>query len=120
MGQCATEPGQFAGLHPSNHQADNLVEAVELYEAVLEARDRDIDPLGRARVLANQGNVLAHLGVFDQPRPSCTRPDSSSRSSATTTRLRTVRGVLDEIARHTALNRTDDTGQEKAHDVDDH
>lgn len=53
---------------PSRHQADNLVEAVELYEAVLQSRDRDTDPVGRARVLANQGNALAHLGVFDQAR----------------------------------------------------
>ena len=53
---------------PSSHQADNLVEAVELYEAVLQARDRDTDPLGRARVLANQGNVLAHIGDFDQAK----------------------------------------------------
>ena len=40
----------------------------KLYEAVLEARDRDTDPLGRARVLANQGNVLGHLGAFDQAK----------------------------------------------------
>ena len=32
---------------------------IELYEAVLAARSRDGDPLGYARVLANQGNALA-------------------------------------------------------------
>ena len=95
---------------PSNHQADNLVEAVELYEAVLEARDRDTDPLGRARVLANQGNVLAHLGVFDQAKA----------------KLYEARFIFEEFGDHdvgahrarrarrdrppTALNRTDDTG----------
>ena len=104
---------------PSNHQADNLVEAVELYEAVLEARDRDIDPLGRARVLANQGNVLAHLGVFDQAKAKLYEARFIFEEFGDHDAMRTVRGVLDEIARHTALNRTDDTGQEKAHDVDD-
>lgn len=97
---------------PSNHQADNLVEAVELYEAVLEARDRDTDPLGRARVLANQGNVLAHLGVFDQAKAKLYEARFIFEEFGDHDAMRTVRGVLDEIARHTALNRTDDTGQE--------
>lgn len=50
---------------PSVHTGDNLVEAVELYEEVLVARPADVDPEGRARVLANQGNALAHLGIRD-------------------------------------------------------
>ena len=104
---------------PSNHQADNLVEAVELYEAVLEARDRDIDPLGRARVLANQGNVLAHLGVFDQAKAKLYEARFIFEEFGDHDAMRTVRGVLDEIARHTTLNRTDDAGQEGAQDVDD-
>jgi tetratricopeptide (TPR) repeat protein len=47
---------------PSTHRRDNLAEAVELYEAVLQTRDRNVDPIGYARALANQGNALAHLG----------------------------------------------------------
>ena len=47
---------------PSKHRKDNLTEAVELYEAVLETRSRHDDPVGYARALANQGNALAHLG----------------------------------------------------------
>jgi len=97
---------------PSKHQADNLVEAVELYEAVLEARDRDTDPLGRARVLANQGNVLAHLGVFDQAKAKLYEARFIFEEFGDHDAMRTVRGVLDEIARHTTLNRTDDAGQE--------
>lgn len=50
---------------PSAHPADNLAQAVELYEVVLAARDPAVDPSGYARVLANQGNALAHLGIFD-------------------------------------------------------
>ncbi|MHB1172359.1 MAG: hypothetical protein ACYCZY_07650 [Lacisediminihabitans sp.] len=53
---------------PSTHQRDNLMEAVDLYETVIRARSAKKDPLGRARVLANQGNALAHLGLLDDSR----------------------------------------------------
>ena len=88
---------------PSRHQADNLVEAVELYEAVLALRSRDTDPLGRARVLANQGNVLAHLGVFDQAKAKLYEARYLFEEFADDESVRTVRGVLDEIARQQAL-----------------
>ena len=94
---------------PSSHQADNLVEAVELYEAVLAARDRDTDPLGRARVLANQGNVLAHLGDFDQAKAKLYEARFLFEELGDHDSVRTVRGVLDEIARQGALSRTDAT-----------
>jgi len=51
---------------PSAHAADNLVEAVECYERVLEAGVFDTDALDYARLLANQGNALAHLGIHAQ------------------------------------------------------
>jgi len=47
---------------PSSHPAENLGKAVEIYEHLLEVRDREQDPIGYARVLANQANALAHLG----------------------------------------------------------
>ena len=50
---------------PSKHREENLQEAVELYEEVLAHRSRRSDPLGFARVLANQANALAHLAVWD-------------------------------------------------------
>lgn len=99
---------------PSKHQADNLVEAVELYEAVLDARDRHSDPMGRARVLANQGNVLAHLGSFDQAKAKLYEARFLFEELGDGDSVRTVRGVLDEIARQVTLGRTDGT------DVDDH
>lgn len=92
---------------PSRHHADNLVEAVELYEAVLQTRDRDSDPLGRARVLANQGNVLAHLGVFDEAKAKLYEARFLFEELGDTDSVRAVRGVLDEIARQRALARTD-------------
>lgn len=92
---------------PSSHQGDNLVEAVELYEEVLAARDRDVDPLGRARVLANQGNVLAHLGAFDQAKAKLYEARFLFEELGDHDSVRTVRGVLDEIARQGALTRTE-------------
>jgi tetratricopeptide (TPR) repeat protein len=92
---------------PSSHQAANLVEAVELYEAVLQARDRDTDPLGRARVLANQGNVLAHIGDFDQAKARLYEARYLFEELGDHDSVRTVRGVLDEISRQGALSRTE-------------
>lgn len=48
---------------PSAHVAENLLEAVSLYERVLPRRTTPGPD--RARVLANLGNALAHLGRFE-------------------------------------------------------
>lgn len=58
---------------PSVHQEENLDEAVQLYEEILAHRDPAVDPLGYARILANQGNALGHLGVFSDARERLTR-----------------------------------------------
>ena len=84
---------------PSTHQGDNLVEAVELYEEILRSGVRDSDPVGRARLLSNQGNALAHLGIFDEARPKLVEArflfeDQLDHDSATA-----VRSLLDEIAK---------------------
>jgi len=92
---------------PSRHQADNLVEAVELYEGVLATRDRDSDPLGRARVLANQGNALAHLGMFDRAKAKLYEARFLFEEQQDHDSVRAVRGVLDEIARQLTLLRDD-------------
>ena len=99
---------------PSSHQGDNLIEAVELYEGVLQARDRDADPLGRARVLANQGNVLAHLGDFDQAKAKLYEARFLFEELDDHDSMRTVRGVLDEISRQQAISRTDDLQDQPA------
>lgn len=97
---------------PSRHHADNLVEAIERYEAVLQTRDRTTDPLGRARVLANQGNVLAHLGMFDDAKAKLYEARFLFEELGDNESVRTVRGVLDEIARRTMLAKTN--GDRKA------
>ena len=49
---------------PSSHPEDNLIQAVETYEEVLQVRSRAKDPVAYALVLLNQANGLAHLGMF--------------------------------------------------------
>ncbi len=88
---------------PSTHQADNLLEAVALYEEVLAARSRDLDPLGYARVLANQGNALAHLGLFEQARGKLVEARFVFEELHDYEAVTSVRGVLDEIARRVAV-----------------
>lgn len=94
---------------PSRHQRENLIEAAEIYEAVLQTRDRASDPLGRARVLANQGNVLAHLGAFDDAKAKLYEARFLFEELGDDDSVRTVRGVLDEIARQRVLSVTDET-----------
>ena len=50
---------------PSAHPQENLTQAVELYETLMAIRSVTDDPIGYARLLANQGNALAHLGILD-------------------------------------------------------
>lgn len=92
---------------PSHHREDNLREAVGLYEAVLAVRDRAQDPLGRARVLANQGNVLAHLGRFDDAKARLYEARFLFEELADGDAVRAVRGVLDEVARQQVLLRSE-------------
>lgn len=87
---------------PSTHQADNLVEAVELYEEVLVSGVRDRDPLGRARLMSNQGNVLAHLGAFGQARVKLVEARSVFEEHLDYDGATTVRSLLDELARSEA------------------
>jgi tetratricopeptide (TPR) repeat protein len=92
---------------PSKHQADNIAEAVQLYEEVLAARDRQTDPQGRARVLANQGNALAHLGVFDEAKARLHEARSIFEEFDEQQAVMAVRSVLDEIAKHESIQRQD-------------
>lgn len=84
---------------PSTHQGDNLVEAVELYEAVLESGIRNDDPLGRARLLSNQGNALAHLGMFGPARAKLVEARFLFEEHLDRDSAMAVRSVLDEIAK---------------------
>ncbi|EON22103.1 MULTISPECIES: hypothetical protein [Nocardioides] len=84
---------------PSTHQGDNLVEAVELYEEILVSGIRQSDPSAMARLLANQGNVLAHLGIPDQAKAKLVEARYLFETQLDHESVMAVRGVLDEIAK---------------------
>lgn len=84
---------------PSSHQGDNLVEALEIYEELLQVRNRDDDPIGYARVCANQGNVLAHLGMFDYAKAKLHEGRSIFEEFNMLPETSGVREVLDHIER---------------------
>lgn len=84
---------------PSTHRADNLIEAVGLYEEVEAFRDGDTDPVGRARLLTNLGNALAHLGLFDDAKARLLDARYLFEIQNDLDGVMTVRSILDEIAR---------------------
>ncbi|HVE26840.1 MAG TPA: hypothetical protein VNC22_15625 [Sporichthya sp.] len=84
---------------PSTHRADNLVEAVGLYEQVVDHRDAAVDPVGRARLLSNLGNALAHLGVFDDAKARLMEARYLFEVENDLDGVMTVRSILDEISR---------------------
>lgn len=92
---------------PSKHQAENIAEAVELYEGILEHRTREADPQGRARVLANQGNALAHLGFFEDAKLKLHEARTIFEEFEENEAVMAVRGILDEIAKHESIERQD-------------
>jgi tetratricopeptide (TPR) repeat protein len=82
---------------PSAHPEENLIEAVGLYEELLAARNPADDPVGYARLLANQGNALAHLGIFDHAQAKLNEATSYFVAAGEHEAAAGVQGVLAEI-----------------------
>ncbi len=103
---CETHPERWAGAQlnlanalqylPSAHPLDNLEEAIRLYDEILAVRGAD-DPLGRARVLASQGNALAHLGDFARAVPILEEARAVFLAQTENDSAAAVQGVLDDI-----------------------
>ncbi|MHB8188873.1 MAG: tetratricopeptide repeat protein [Ferrimicrobium sp.] len=84
---------------PSSRQEENLIEAVEVYEELLEIRDRFEDPIGYARVSANLGNVLGHLGRFDSAKAKLHDARSIFEEFQMLPETASIREMLDHIER---------------------
>lgn len=82
---------------PSGHREENLMEAVNLYEEILVMRQPTVNPVGYARVLANQGNTLAHLGIFKHAIPKLTEAKDIFTQIGETDSANSIQEVLDEI-----------------------
>lgn len=83
----------------TSHLEENLWEAVALYEDVLEIRRPEDDPLGYARVLANQGNALAHLGAFSRAVPRLEEAGQLFRTYGEQEAANAINDILADIAR---------------------
>lgn len=90
---------------PSSHPQENLIEAVDLYEQILDVRSRETDPLGYARLLANQGNALAHLGIFVHAKPKLQEAVRIFTAYADTDAAMSLRELLTQIESHEQAQR---------------
>lgn len=87
---------------PSANLHDHLIEAVGLYDELLAACDPRRDPAGYARILANQGNALAHLGDFARARQQLSEARRLFAACSDPEAVSGVDEVLEEIARQEA------------------
>lgn len=88
---------------PTTHPVENLVEAVDMYEEVLAVRTAEADPLGHARVLANQGTALAHLGIHDQATVKLTQARELFDRGGDAASVVTVDAALADVLAHTRV-----------------
>jgi hypothetical protein len=79
------------------HVEENLWEAVALYEEILPVLPPR-DQIRKARVLANQGNALAHLGAFSRAVPRLNEARAIFALSADEDSTAAIDATLSEIA----------------------
>lgn len=81
----------------SSHIEDNLWEAVALYEDVLKVRKKETDSHGYARLIANQGTALSHLGAFSSAVPKLNEAKKIFEQIGDLEASKTVYEMLQEI-----------------------
>lgn len=89
----------------SARPAEHLLEAVAIYEDLLQRRDPAADPAGYARILANLGNALAHLGIFAEARERLLQADHLFVQIGDEPAMMTVRELLANIDQHEAVGK---------------
>ena len=82
---------------PTSTPDEHLWQAVHLYEDVLKVRTQASDPAGYARVVANQGNALAHLGAFAEAVPRLEEAQALFSANGLDDAVKALQGTLDEI-----------------------
>ncbi|WP_322494409.1 hypothetical protein [Chloroflexus sp.] len=89
----------------SARPAEHLLEAVAIYEDLLQRRNPAADPAGYARILANLGNALAHLGIFAEARERLLQADHLFAQIGDEPAMMTVRELLANIDQHEAVGK---------------
>jgi tetratricopeptide (TPR) repeat protein len=82
---------------PTSHVQENLEESVRIYEEILEVRRPTENPIGYARLLANQGNALAHLGIFEHALPKLNEAMNIFSQIGDADSANSIKEILDEI-----------------------
>ncbi|ADC90034.1 Tetratricopeptide TPR_2 repeat protein [Thermocrinis albus DSM 14484] len=82
---------------PTANPLKNLLKALELYEEVLRCKESLGDTEGKARVLANMGNALAHLGRFEEAKKRLTEALQLFRQLGLKEEAEGVLELLEEI-----------------------
>jgi tetratricopeptide (TPR) repeat protein len=88
---------------PTSHVQENLEESVRIYEEILEVRRPTENPIGYARLLANQGNALAHLGIFEHALPKLNEAMNIFNQIGDTDSANSIKEILDEIEANKTL-----------------
>ncbi|MGC8801757.1 MAG: hypothetical protein ACP5UR_16100 [Chloroflexus sp.] len=89
----------------SARPAEHLLEAVAIYEDLLQRRDPAADPAGYARILANLGNALAHLGIFAEARERLLQAEHLFVQIGDESAIMTLRELLANIDQHEAVGK---------------
>ncbi len=84
---------------PTSHPAENLAEAIALYDDVLDVRRVERDPIAIARVQANAGNALVHLGEFVRAIPRLEEAAQLFEGEGDAAAAAAVRALLHEAMR---------------------
>jgi tetratricopeptide (TPR) repeat protein len=92
----------------SSHLADNQLEACKIYADVVASNVFADEPLGYARVVFNWGNVLAHIGDFEQAKARLHEARRIFEEFQCFEEVRTVRDILDEMERVYQRGRADE------------
>ncbi len=89
---------------PSSNPAKNLVKAIELYDEILtDGRIKD-DPIKLAKVLANYGSALAHLGLLAKGKTYLEKSKDIFKQFGFHEEVEIIDEVLEEIEEKMGLN----------------
>ncbi len=89
---------------PSSNPAKNLVKAIELYNELLSDEHIKDEPIRYAKVLANYGSALSHLGILAKGKTALEKAKEIFRRFNLIEEVQIIDEVLQEIEEKMGLN----------------